>query len=195
MPQQGQTLDRVGLTGLKQLHHNWGWFLALGIGLIVLGAIALGSVVATTAVSIMVFGWLLAAAAILEVAFAFWQRTWGSFFIDLLMGILYGVVAFLVLANPGLAAVTYTLIIAMYLIVTGIFRVIAASATRYPGRGWLALHGVVAVILGVLIWQQWPGSGMWVIGMFIGIELIFNGWALLMLGIAAHRSPEEELEA
>lgn len=111
-------------------------------------------------------------------------------FIDLLMGVLYGVVGFMVLANPAASAVSLTLLIAMFLIIGGIFRIVASVATHYPNRGWLALHGVIALILGAMIWQQWPASGLWVIGLFIGIELFFNGLTMLMLGMAAHHLPE-----
>lgn len=187
----GQVLDTIGLTELGNLHRNWGWFVTIGVGLIVLGVIASGAAVATTVVSLTIFGWLLAIGAVLEIIFSFYERTWGGMFVDLLMGVLYGVVGFMVLANPAASAVSLTLLIAMFLIIGGIFRLVAAVTTRYPNRGWLAFHGVIALILGVLIWQQWPASGLWVIGLFIGIEMFFNGLTLLMLGMAVRNIPAE----
>lgn len=187
----GHVIEPVGLTEVEGLRRNSGWFVGIGIGLMVLGLIAAGAAVTTTVVSMMMFGWLLVIGAILEIVFSVYEKTWGGMFIDLLMGVLYGVVGFMLLANPAASALTLTLLIAMFLIVGGIFRLVAAIATRYPNRGWLALHGVIALILGVMIWQQWPASGMWVIGLFIGIELFFNGLTLLMLGMAARNIPAE----
>jgi uncharacterized membrane protein HdeD (DUF308 family) len=111
-------------------------------------------------------------------------------FIDLLTGILYVVVGFMIVANPGAAAITLTLLIALFLIFTGIFRIVVALMTRFPHWGWLALHGLVNLLLGIAIWRQWPLSGLWVIGLFVGIDMVFNGWSLVMLGLTARRLPQ-----
>jgi uncharacterized membrane protein HdeD (DUF308 family) len=121
----------------------------------------------------------------LEAIHAFACKAWGGFFVDLLTGILYTVAGFMIVANPGVAAVTLTLLLAMFLIFEGIFRVVVALVVRFPNWGWLLLHGVVDVILGICIWQSWPVSGLWVIGLFVGIDMLFNGWSLVMLGLAA----------
>lgn len=116
-------------------------------------------------------------------------KKWSGFFIDLLTGLLYAVVGFLIVGNPGATAVTLTLLIAMFLIFGGIFRVVVAFVVRYHNWGWLVLHGVVNLFLGIAIWRQWPLSGLWVIGLFIGIDMIFNGWSLVMLGLTAKNLP------
>ncbi len=116
-------------------------------------------------------------------------QKWSGFFIDLLTGILYVVVGFMLIRSPGETATALTLLIAMFLLFGGIFRVAVAIATRYHNWGWLLLHGIVDVLLGVLIWKQWPLSGLWVIGLFVGIDMLLNGWTLVMLGLAARRLP------
>ncbi len=184
---QTHTADRLNLAGLDELQRHSGWFLGLGIALMILGFIAAGSAIFTTVASLYLFGWLLIIGGVMEIAYGVWRKTWSGFFIDLLVGVLYAVVGFMVIANPAATAVALTLLIAMFLIVVGIFRIVAALSARYPNWGWLALHGVVSLALGILIWQGWPETGLWVIGLFIGIELIFNGAALMMLGIAAKR--------
>ncbi|HKJ87683.1 MAG TPA: DUF308 domain-containing protein, partial [Gammaproteobacteria bacterium] len=100
-----------------------------------------------------------------------------------------------VLSSPAAAAATITLVIAMYMIITGIFRIIGAAATHYPNWGWMVLHGAVALLLGFAVWHQWPGSGLWFIGLLIGIEMIFNGWTLVMLGMVARKLPPGQVEA
>ena len=184
---QTQIADKLNLAGLDELQRHSGWFVGLGIALMILGFIAGGSAIFTTVASLYLFGWLLVIGGVMEIAYGVWRKTWSGFFIDLLVGVLYAVVGFMVIANPQATAVALTLLIAMFLIVVGIFRIVAALSARYPNWGWLALHGVVSLALGILIWQGWPATGLWVIGLFIGIELIVNGAALMMLGIAAKR--------
>jgi uncharacterized membrane protein HdeD (DUF308 family) len=69
----------------------------------------------------------------------------------------------------------------------GLFRLIAALTHHFPGRGWLALNGVVTLALGVLIWRQWPVSGPWIIGLFAGIDLIVSGVACVLLAMAVRQ--------
>jgi uncharacterized membrane protein HdeD (DUF308 family) len=128
----------------------------------------------------------------LQAAHACSCKGWGGFFIDLLTGILYVVVGFMVVANPGTTAVALTLLIAMFLIFGGIFRIVVAAVVRFQNWVWLLLHGVVNLLLGIAIWRQWPLSGLWVIGLFVGIDMLFNGWSLVMLGLAAKNLPTRE---
>ncbi len=177
------------LAGTEVLRKKWGWFVALGILLVVGGTIAVGSAYYLTVFSVMFLGWLLIIGGVFEVLHAFGCKQWGGFFIDLLTGLLYIVVGFMCVANPGATAVALTLLIAMFLIFGGIFRIAIALATRYEHWGWLLLHGAVSLLLGISIWRQWPVSGLWVIGLFVGIDLILNGWSLIMLGLIARHRP------
>jgi uncharacterized membrane protein HdeD (DUF308 family) len=185
----GRLLPRVGLETLRR---RWGWYLALGVALIALGAFAIGHSVTMTAVAVLTFGWVLIIGGVLEAVHAFWRKGWGGFFLDLAVGILYFVVGFMIVANPAASAVALTLLVAMFLIVGGIFRGVMAVAVRYPNWIWMLLHGIVSLLLGVLIWQRWPIAGLWVIGLYIGIEMIFNGSSLVMLGLAARKLPSTE---
>lgn len=186
----GPGLVGLHLVGLEELKRSWGWFLALGIALLLLGTIALGASVAMTIVSVLLFGWLLIVGGVLEAVHAFWRRRWSGFFIDLLTGVLYVVVGFMLVANPAASAVALTLLIALFLMFGGIFRIVTALSVHFHNWGWLLLHGVINLLLGILIWEQWPVSGLWVIGLFIGIDMIFNGWSLVMLALAAKNIPE-----
>jgi uncharacterized membrane protein HdeD (DUF308 family) len=177
-------------TGSELLRRRWGWYVALGFVLAAIGVLAVVLASVTTVASVVVFGWLLLFGGILEGAHAFRQKDWGGFFLDLLTGILYSVVGFMVVANPGASAIALTLLIAMFLVLGGLFRIVAALAVRYPSWGIAALHGVVSLALGIMIWRQWPVSGLWVIGLFVGIEMIMNGITLATLGIFARRLPD-----
>lgn len=186
------SVSQVNLVGLEQFRKKWCWFLGIGVLLVVLGATALGSVLTTTTVTMvtMVFiGWLMIAAGIAQTVHAFGTKDWGGFFIDLLGGVLYAVSGFLIVNHPAMAAESLTLFIALFLIFSGIFRICLAIAVRFPHWGWMLLHGVVGLLLGLSIWRSWPMSGLWVIGTFVGVDMIFNGWSLIMLGLAAKKLP------
>ncbi len=183
------------LIGLEALHKRWGWFLGLGILLVVLGMIAIGSSVMMTLATMVLIGWLMIGGGILEAIHAFTCKGWSGFFIDLLTGILYTVVGFMIVANPSATAVALTLLISMFLIFGGVSRIATAIAIHFHNWIWLLLHGVINLLLGIGIWRQWPLSGLWVIGLFVGIDMIFNGWSLVMLGIAAKTLPTNQATA
>jgi uncharacterized membrane protein HdeD (DUF308 family) len=173
---------------MEALSRNWGWLLALGILMIILGAIAIAApAVATIAVQFML-GWLLVISGIAEGIHAFMAQGWRGFLLELLSAVLYLAVGILLLVNPLEGALALTIVLAVFLIVEGIFKIITALRLRdHDGWGWLLASGIVSVILGVLIWAEWPASGLWVIGLLVGIQLLFTGWALVMLALAARR--------
>jgi uncharacterized membrane protein HdeD (DUF308 family) len=187
------TLDSPGRGLLRHelgaLRGEWAWFLALGIGLIVLGMIALGASVVATFLTVVLYGVLLLAGGALQIVGAFWSREWSGFFLHVLAGALYLVVGLFFVRDPGDAALAMTLLLAAFLLVSGIFRIAAAIVVRFPLWGWAIASGALNVLLGLLIWAQWPFSGLWVIGLFIGIEMVFSGWTFVLLGLAMRKLP------
>lgn len=177
--------------GLSELRRNWGWLLALGICLIILGIIALVDSVAVTVISMVLFGWILLIAGIIEAVQAFRHRRSGHLFLHMLNAVLSIVMGLLLLRHPLAGAVVITLLMAAYFTIAGIFRIIAALAVRVPRWGWALVDGIITLILGVLVWAQWPVSGLWIIGLFIGIDLIIVGWSEVMLAFAVHQVPLE----
>jgi len=179
----------VGSIGIEEVRKHTTWFLVVGIVLVILGTVAIGSAVAMTIVSVLFLGWLLIVGGVFEVVHGFSHRPWSGFFINLLGGVLYAVAGLVMVANPALAAVTLTLVIAVMLIVAGLFRLLIAFSTPLHHRGWLVLNGAISILLGVMIWRAWPVSGLWVIGMFIGIDMIVDGWTEIMLALSARSLP------
>jgi len=171
--------------GLETLKASSGWFVALGVVLIVVGTLAVGSSFVATLATVFAFGSLLLVGAAAQIVGAFFSRKWSGFFLELLAGILYLIVGLLMLAHPAAVAAGLTLMLAVFFLVGGITRVVVALAERFDGWPWLLTSGVITALLGLLIWTQWPLSGLWVIGLFVGIELIFCGWSWVMLGLAA----------
>ncbi len=177
--------------GVADLRRNRVWILIFGIALIVLGMIAIGDVVLFTLVSVRVLGWLLLIEGIIEAVQAFRHRTTGHFFLHLLVAVLSLVVGFMLLRNTGAGVLALTLVLSIYFIVGGLFRITAAIATRLPSWGWLLFNGIITFFLGVLVLTQWPSSALWLIGLFVGIDLIVGGWSRVMLALVVGKIPSE----
>jgi len=169
---------------VRSIRNNWGWFVALGIVQIAVGMLALSFAFSATLASMVALGVLLLVAAGAQLGAAIWARDWSGFFLFLLVGVLYAVAGFFTLQQPVLAAESLTLMLAATYVVGGVFRVIFALVERFPSWGWVLANGVLAILLGIAIWLQWPASGLWVIGMFVSIDLIVNGTTWLMLAVS-----------
>jgi uncharacterized membrane protein HdeD (DUF308 family) len=177
---------------LEALRGNWFWFVILGVSLVVLGAIALGSVGIASLAAAAAIGVLLLLGGAAEAVGAFWCRGWSGFFLELLSGVLSIVVGLLFLRAPGGALAALTLLLACFLMAGGVFKVVAALVYRFAAWGWSLASGIIDVILGVMIWQEWPASALWVIGLFVGINLIFRGFNWIALGLALRSLPRRE---
>lgn len=174
-------------TGLHELRRNWGWHLAMGSALVLLGIIALIDSVAVTVVSMVIFGWLLLLGGVIEGVQAFRHRRGSHFFLHLLNAALAIVVGLMLLRNPLASSLVMTLLMAVYFLVAGIFRIFTALTVQITGSGWMLVDGIITLILGILVWAQWPMAGLWIIGLFIGINLITYGWSQMMLAFALRR--------
>jgi uncharacterized membrane protein HdeD (DUF308 family) len=177
------------LAGIEEIRSVWGWFLALGVLLLGLGFIALSAPWLIALSTILLFGWLLLLGGVMEVVSAAWARRWSGFFLHLVTGLLDGVVGLLIVSKPDRALDFFTLMLAVFFLVGGLFRATSAVVVQFPNWGWALLGGVVSFLLGLMIWAQWPESSAWVIGTLLGIELIFRGWSWVMFALAARRLP------
>ena len=175
------------LSDFAGIRSKWGWFLALGILMVLLGTLALGSNYLFTIASMIFFGYLLIASGILQVFGAFWSRGWGVFFLYLMTGILNLIVGWLLLTRPEVGAITVTFVMAIFFIVGGLYRAIAAAGMKFPNWGWAFFGGLVTLGLGILLWQGWPATGLWFIGLYVGIDLIFHGWSWVMFALTARK--------
>jgi len=167
--------------------HNWGWFLALGIGLMLLGIAAIIRSVKATVISMSFFGWLLLIAAGIETAQAFLVGKWAGFFLHLLAAVLFGVTGVLFVRKPVISAEAATLFMAMFFLIAGLFQLVSSLAIHLPGWGWYTLDGTITFVLGILLLAEWPVSGLWAIGLFVGLDLVFYGWAWIALALHLHR--------
>ena len=184
MTLQGDALRNA----ISQTRAKWGWFLAMGVLLLIFGGIAFGNLMIATVASVYVVGSLMLVAGIIEVAHAFGVRTWGRFFYWLLSGLLYAVAGFVAFDNPLLASAVLTFVLAVALIASGMLRAwVGFSHRPERGWGWVVAGGVITALAGLIIAMGWPVNSIWVLGLFLAIDLIFQGWGFIALGLALKR--------
>jgi uncharacterized membrane protein HdeD (DUF308 family) len=180
-------LDSVR-AGVAHLREHWILLLILGIFLVIVGTFAISAEFIATLATVEFFGMLLLIGGILEIVGALTTRHGDDFWMNLLTGILSTVVGLLMMHHPGVAAAAVTLMLAASFIVGGVLRVIAAALERFYGWPWAMISGFISMFLGFYIWQHFPGSAFWVIGLFVGIDLIFAGWTWIFLALGVRRA-------
>jgi len=177
-------IDAVLLADIEKLRHRWGWFLALGILLLILGTIAFFTVPVATLATVIALGWVLVVSGIIEAIHAFRVRRWGGVVLHLIAGILGVLVGLLIVTHPVAGALVWTLLFASFFTAIGLFRLIAAASVKYPNWGWAVFDGIVTFLLGILLWVQWPWSGFWFLGLALGISLTLRGWTYVMFAFS-----------
>lgn len=168
---------------LHSLRNQWWCFLLLGTALLLFGVFCIIDPFVASIASVVVLGFVLIAAGITQFVSAFWIGKWSGLLIHMLIGVLYVVVGYMIIDAPVINMVLITKFIAIFLVVSGIFRIVSALVLRFQDWGWALLNGGVTLLLGVIINRQLPAAALWVIGLFIGIEMIFNGWAWVILAL------------
>jgi uncharacterized membrane protein HdeD (DUF308 family) len=167
---------------------KWGWFVALGVLLLIFGGIAFGNLFIATVASVYVVGSLMLMAGVIEIAHAFGVKSWGNFFWWLGSGLLYAIAGFLAFYNPLLASAVLTFLLAVSLVASGILRLwLGFKSKPAAGWGWLVAAGVVTALAGLIIALGWPVNSLWVLGMFLAIDLIFQGWTFIAFGLALRK--------
>ena len=181
--------------GLEELRKSWGWFLVFGIVLMVLGAACIAKSQTATTFSILALGWILAISGIIWLVGAFQTLTWGGFFMYLLNAIIRCVTGYLLIRHPDAGAAAVTMVIAALFIVGGLFRAGCASVIQFPRWGWTVFAGLVSVALGVYLLATWTATSTFFVGLAIGIDLVFDGAALVGFAGAIHSLPETRARA
>jgi uncharacterized membrane protein HdeD (DUF308 family) len=172
----------------EPLRRNWGWLLTLGICLIVLGTVAISYAEIVTLSSVVVFGALLAVGGVIEIVHAFRVRSTSGALLHLLAAVLSIVAGFLMMTEPLSGSLAMTVLAAAYFLVSGAFRIVAALSVGLPHRGLAVFGGIVSFGLGLLVWSEMPGSALWLIGTFLGVDLLFRGWWAVTLALAVRRA-------
>jgi uncharacterized membrane protein HdeD (DUF308 family) len=167
-----------------------------GVLLIVFGAVAVGSpFVAGVAVSVVV-GWLIILAGIVHGMLAFRAHGAGSRIWKLLVGIAYVCFGGYVVLHPVLGVASLTLLLAWLFVLEGVLNIVLFVKMRpVHGSSWVLIDGIVTLLLGLMIYLQWPSSSAWAIGTLVGISMIFSGVARVMMSLAVHQASSDVAKA
>ena len=177
---------------LSKFQTHWGWLFLLGAVQLIGGVLALALPWVATWAGVVFFGAVLLAAGAMQLIHAFQVHGWQGMLWHLLSGALYVLGGLILVAHPLVGALAWTLFLAAMFIVDGVFRIVTAFRVR-PRDGWgvFAVGGVLSLLVGALVWLKWPSSAVWAIGLLLGINLIFQGSAMLVLSLAYRRLRQE----
>lgn len=175
-----------------QARAKWGWFVALGSIFIGAGAIAVGNLLVTTLATVYYVGALMVGAGIMQFAQSFRVKTWGGFVLWLLSGVLYAAAGVTTFMNPLLASFIFTLLLVLLTAAAGVARIcLGFQTSSESGWGWIVASGVVTTIAGLMFLLGWPVNSLWLLGLVLSVDLIFQGYAFIAFGLrlrAAHYS-------
>jgi uncharacterized membrane protein HdeD (DUF308 family) len=175
---------RSGL-GYAGVVAKWGWFVGLGLLLVVAGVFALGDVMAVTVASVIFIGAMLLVGGIFQIFHAFMTKGWAAFLLNLLGGAAYAIGGLLIMDEPVQGSIFITMFAGAALVIGGLLRVVIALRHREVAGWWmLLLGGLISLALGVLLYASLPWSGLWVLGTLIGVELIVQGVTWVQFGLA-----------
>jgi uncharacterized membrane protein HdeD (DUF308 family) len=168
------------------LKDHWGWLVGVGIAMIVLGTVAIARPGLASFGITLLIGWVILIGGIAQVVDAVRSHKRPGFLWHLLGGILYAFAGLVLVGYPLEGVVALTLFLAAFFLVEGVFKIAFSFKIRpAPQWGWGVLSGIVSFVLAIMILAQWPLSAVWVVGLLVGIGMLFNGWSLVMLGFAA----------
>ena len=182
-------ISSVFVAGIEEVRKSWGWFLVFGMLLMILGTTCVGKAQTATTFSILALGWVLAISGVVWLVSSFYAWSWSGFFVYLLNAIIRGVTGYLLIRHPDAGAEGVTMLLAALFIVGGLFRAAGASVIQFPRWGWTVFAGLVSVALGVYLLATWSTSSTFFVGIAIGIDLIFDGAALIGFAGAIHSLP------
>lgn len=170
---------------LDEFSARWGWFVALGVALLVLGLIGFVYVFAATLVSVIFIGSLMLIGGAGQLIHAWRVKHLAGFLFWTASGLLYCGAGVLALINPVAGASLLTLLLGATLIAVGALRLwIWFNNRGQPGWPWLAFSGFITLATGILVAALWPGNSLWLLGLILAIDLTFQGWSTLLLGLA-----------
>ncbi len=171
------------------VRHDSTWSILCGVALIVLGVLAVGSPALAAVAVNTVIAWLIVLAGAVHLSLAFYAHRAGSVLWKLLVGLAYVFFGVYLIAHPALGVASLTLVLASLFLVEGIFDIALFFQMRaIGGSSWVLVDGIITLVLGLMIYLQWPSSSNWAIGTLVGVSLIVSGVTRLMLSVAVRKA-------
>src|SRR5580704_9812426 len=178
-------------TPVEIVRHASGWSILWGALLILCGTLAISSPLLAAVAVNAVIAWLLIFAGVVHIVIAFHAHSTGSMIWKLLVGIAYLCIGGYLILHPVLGVATLTLALASLFLIEGILNIVLFVKMRpMQGSIWVLVDGIVTLLLGLMIYMQWPSSSAWAIGILVGVSLIFSGVARVMLSLAVRNTTD-----
>lgn len=169
-----------------KIRENWGWFLALGIALMIGGIILIAAPLATSIAVTLLIAAVLFIGGLVQIYNAFKTQGTSSFLWNLVTGLIAVIGGIVIYVNPLAGTFALTLVIAAIFAAQGISQILLAFKLRpHEGWVWVLIAGLVALAAGVMIWMDLPGSAAWALGLIAGISVLVNGWSYIAIALAA----------
>ncbi len=187
--------SQIVVVDLEELPRKWGWLLALGILMLVTGSMGLVMSVAMTMITVMFFGAIILVSgtfSLVQTIFAK-EELWQGRLTHILLALLYIGAGALIMANPAAASAVLTLLLGGIFLAMGVTRIMYGLRLRQMGWKWVmpVVIGVLDIIFALILAFSWPISGLWVIGIFVSVELLMYGWMLTFTALAVRKSGKE----
>jgi uncharacterized membrane protein HdeD (DUF308 family) len=185
---------------IRATDRKWGWFVALGIGELILGGIASTNLLAANLASVLFIGAAMLVGGIFQIVHAFSARGIRGLLYWLIGGIVYAAAGAVILYDPILGSLTLSLLAGVLLLVAGVLRAWAGFHSR-PAAGWrwIVAAGVLTFFVGVILIAAWPAISLWLLGATLVVDLIFQGWGFIAFGVAlrahAYRHRDRDVPA
>lgn len=175
------------------VRRNWRSMAALGVAGIVLGVLGLLATVTLTLASVVIFGVFLVIGGVAQGIHTFRTRGWRGAILHGIIAVLYVLAGASAIMNPVGASAFLTLLLAGVILAVGILRIAMAWQMRgQRNLAWPLIGGAIAVVIGLLILVQWPSTSLWVIGLFISIELLVHGISITSVALAAREAHRQD---
>ncbi len=184
--------DRIQRAVATSVQEHWRLFLAEGIILVILGIAAIIVPPIATLATTLFLGWLFLVSGAVGLVTTFWMRSAPGFWWSLLSAVLAIIAGAVLIGWPVRGVLSLTLVLIVFFIVEGVSTIMYALEHRreLSGRwGWMLASGIVDLVLAALIISGLPGTAAWAIGLLVGINMVFGGWAMIAMALHARNEP------
>jgi uncharacterized membrane protein HdeD (DUF308 family) len=171
-----------------ELRGRWKWYLALGVLLLALGTAGVGAATMAEWTSFLVFAPLLLASSIMQILTALSAEKGKVFLLHLIAAGLEAALGFLIMAYPVQMGTDLVVLVAVFLLVSGVVRLIRSGVRQSSGRGGILLTGLATLLLGICVWLRLPVSKLWFVGLCIALDFICQGFSWSAIALAERRS-------
>lgn len=170
------------------VRHASTWSIVWGVLLIIFGMLAIGSpLLAAVAVNALI-AWLIVLAGVVHLVLAFHTHGAGSVIWKLLVGVAYLCFGAYLIMHPVLGVASLTLVLASLFLIEGILDIVLFFKMRpVQGSNWVLVDGIITLLLGLMIYLQWPSSSAWAIGTLVGVSMIISGVTRVMISLAVRK--------